>query len=137
VPPLGYPSTIVERPATIPSAKTIERRRRALALAKKTFPNEIPDPYTTVKLLNRYDSTSTATLPFICATIVITSEDDKSKQEFTSVWCLWDTGAQVSQILSSQLGARIRGNQTTGFATMSLKYVTIMHHNFLQSNTIY
>ena len=63
--------------------------------------------------------------PFILASrIVVTSATDTSDNPphavFENLWCLWDTGAQTSFIVTSQLGAAVRDNKTGGSAIMDI-----------------
>ena len=66
--------------------------------------------------------------PFILASrIVVTSATDTSDNPpqfvFENVWCLWNTGAQTSFVLTSQLGAAVSDNQSQGNAIMDIKRV--------------
>ena len=47
---------------------------------------------------------------------------------FENTWCLWDTGAQTSFIVTSQLGAAVRDNKTEGSAIMDIKCV-LFHYS--------
>jgi hypothetical protein len=75
--------------------------------------------------MNQSGDNSVNQLPFICATLVITPQDDASgsppEQKIRAEWCLWDTGVQVSQILGGRLNADIKGNQTSGVAAMAIR----------------
>ena len=78
--------------------------------------------------------------PFILASrIVVTSATDTSDNPpqyiciyiqtvFENTWCLWDTGAQTSFIVTSQLGAAVRDNKTGGSAIMDIKCV-LFHYS--------
>ena len=114
------------------------RRARLRDLAKKDFPGgKIPDPYTAV-WLNLIGDESTRDLPFIQATIRISPYDwpdgtPEPVQTFQDVWVLWDTGAHVSQILSSQLHDNIKKDengvvQLSGFAAAKVMYVQLLIH---------
>ena len=54
-------------------------------------------------------------------TIAADTSDNPPQSVFESVWCLWDTGAQTSFVLTSQLGAAVRDNPTEGNPTMDVK----------------
>jgi hypothetical protein len=105
-----------------------ERRRRLLELTKQSFPDgKVPDPFSLTWL-----TLSRNRLPFILASrIVVTSATDTSDHPpqaiFENVPCIWDTGAQVSSILASQLDAAVRGNQTEGNAIMDIKCDLFYH----------
>lgn len=60
----------------------LERRRKLMEMAKASFPDGVPDPYTLI------DSFSKDHLPFICVTVKMYSEDGLEFQEFKSEWCL-------------------------------------------------
>ncbi|KAF5385014.1 hypothetical protein D9615_001026 [Tricholomella constricta] len=82
-----YKSTFIQNPSTTADAKTLERRRRLVALTKEAFPDgRIPDPYTSV-WVNKSDDGSTRYLPFICATLVITPQDMSRRQNRGSMPC--------------------------------------------------
>ena len=100
-------------------------------IARKAFPDgKIPDPYTTGWLTL---DDAERDLPFIQATVTVSPYEwpdgtPEPAQTFRDVRVLWDTGAQVSQILSSELrdDIKIDGNgvvQTSGFAAAKIKYV--------------
>ncbi len=95
-------------------------------LVKQKSPSDtIPDPYTVVALKQ---NPTPRMIPFIQATIRISPyESDEIEQTFRDVWVLWDTGAQVSQILSGQLRDEIKTDsesgvvQTEGFASVKVR----------------
>jgi hypothetical protein len=103
-----------------------ERRRRLLELTKQSFPDgKVPDPFTLTWPALSQDAAANK-LPFILAPrIVVTGPTDTSdnppQSVFENVWCLWDTGALTSFVLTSQLDATVRDNQTEGSAIMDIK----------------
>ena len=105
IPP--YTLTVVKNPVP-PTVQVQECRRRLHALIKATFPDgQIPDPYASV-WVRKFGGDANKDLPFVQASLVITADvDDAQEQRFLDVWCLWDMGAQVLQILSSQLNADV------------------------------
>jgi len=44
---------------------------------------------------------------------------------FENVWCLWDTGAQTSFVVTSQLDATVRDNQTEGNTIMDINFSNV------------
>ena len=65
-------------------------------------------------------------LQFIQANVLVASDDEEYEQEFTNVWCLWDTGAQIATILGSQLNADVKGGPDApeqGFLSMDISWV--------------
>jgi hypothetical protein len=116
-----YKSTTIKNPPPR-DAESLERRRLAIAEMKRDFPDlKFPDPYTVV-WLNNFEN-SFRKLPFICASIKITPAEDESEvQTFDDVWCLFDLGAQVSQIPSIHLNASLRGNKMEGMASMEVMF---------------
>ena len=120
------------KPAHVdPLAK--ERRRRLIELTKQSFPDgKVPDPFSLTWLSSPQDVVANK-LPFILASrIVVTSATDTSDNPphavFENLWCLWDTGAQTSFIVTSQLGAAVRDNKTGGSAIMDIKCV-LFHYS--------
>jgi len=81
-----------------------------LEIARASFPDGIPRPYTTL----RNDGHN---LPFVRANVRIFSDDEEESQGFEE-FCLWDTGADISYILCSKL--RVKGQ---GFVTAQVQYV--------------
>lgn len=77
-------------------------------------------------------------LPFIQATIRISPYEwpdgtPEQVQTFQDIWVLWDAGAQVSQILSTQLHDDIKKDengivQPSGLAVAKVKYVQLVIH---------
>ncbi|KAJ2916981.1 hypothetical protein MD484_g3465, partial [Candolleomyces efflorescens] len=117
------------RAATVdPLAK--DRRRRLLELTEQSFPDgRVPDPFT-LTWLGLSQETAANKLPFILASrIVVTSAADESdnppQSVFENVWCLWDTGAQTSFVLTSQLDPIVRNNQTEGNALMDINFFNV------------
>lgn len=103
-----------------------ERRRRLIDLTNQAFPDgKLPDPYT-IEWLSLSQEAAANKLPFILASsIVVTSATDTSdnppQSVFENAWCLWDTGAQTSFVLTSQLDAAVRDNKTEGNAIMDIR----------------
>jgi len=127
-----YKSTFTMEPVNDRSNVDKERRSRLRDLAKKDFPGgKIPDPYTSA-WLNVMDGAAMRDLPFIQATIRVSpyawpDGTPKPVQAFQDIWVLWDTGAQVSQILSTQLHDNIKKDehgvvQSSGFAVANVKF---------------
>lgn len=92
-----------------------ERRQKLLKLAEASFPDGVPSPYAVLPLCSREK------LPFVCATISVTNDYDRS-QQFQDVWCLWDTGATISHILTGILNEEIRGSSTEGYVSGEIMY---------------
>jgi hypothetical protein len=117
VPP--YKSTVrkVTRDPPHSSAKS-EKRKKLLELTRSSFPDgEVPTPYVNV-WTHAFEN-----LQFIQATVLVTSDDEEHEQEFPDVWCLWDTGAQITTILGSQLNADVKGGPDApeqGFLSMDI-----------------
>ncbi|KAJ7253273.1 hypothetical protein C8J57DRAFT_1722615 [Mycena rebaudengoi] len=109
-----------------------ERRRRLVELAKCLFPDgKVPDPFTLSWLALSQDVAAN-NLPFILASrIVVTSATDMSDNPpdsiFEDVWCLWDSGAQTSFVLTSQLHSTVRDNQDEGSALMDITFSNVAH----------
>jgi len=107
-----------------------ERRRRLLELTEQSFPDgKVPDPFALTWLALSQDAAANK-LPFILASrIVVTSATDASdnppQSVFENAWCLWDTGAQTSFVLTSQLDAAVRDNQTEGNAIMDINFSNV------------
>jgi hypothetical protein len=127
-----YKSTFTKGPASGDDS-TKARRLKLRDLARSEFPDgKIPDPYAAA-WLNQYNGAALRDLPFICATICISpytwpEGTNEPLQTFSDVWVLWDMGAQVSQILSSQLQDDIKKNEggivdQSGFAVAKVRYV--------------
>lgn len=104
-----------------------ERRHRLLESTKEAFPDgKIPNLFTTVLLMRSSNDANDDNLPFIrVESIVVTSPtgDDSHQTIFNDVWCLWDTGAQVSYVVSDLLDPYVRDNESAGCATMEIKCV--------------
>lgn len=111
------------------------RRARLRNLAKKDFPGgKIHDPYTAAWL----NLIGGAEIRDLQATIRISPYEwpdgaPEPMQTFQDIWVLWDTGAQVSQILSTQLHDNIKEDengavQLSGFAVAKVKYVQLLIH---------
>ena len=66
-------------------------------------------------------------LPFIVTSATDTS-DNPPQSVFENTWCLWDTGAQTSFMVTSQLGVAVRDNKTEGNAIMDIKCV-LFHYS--------
>jgi hypothetical protein len=120
------------KPAHVnPLAK--ERRLRLLELTKQSFPDgKVPDPFS-LTWLSLSQDVAPNKLPFILASrIVVTSATDTSdnppQSVFENTWCLWDTGAQTSFIVTGQLDAAVRDNKTEGSAIMDIKCV-LFHYS--------
>jgi len=91
------------------------RRQTLLKLAEASFPDGVPSPYAVLP------SRSRENLPFVCATISVTNDYDRS-QQFRDVWCLWDTGAAISHILTGILHEEVRGSSTEGYVSGEIRY---------------
>jgi len=133
-----YKSTFTMEPVNDRSNADKGRRARLRDLAKKDFPGgKIPDPYTAA-WLNLIGGAEMRDLPFFQATIRISPYEwpdgtPEPVQTFQDIWVLWDTGAQVSQILSTQLHDNIKKDengvvQRSGFAVAKVKYVQLLFH---------
>ncbi|CAA7264872.1 unnamed protein product [Cyclocybe aegerita] len=69
----------------------------------------------------------TSYIPFVFASrLIVTSTTDMSdeppKSIFENVWCLWDSGAQTSFILTSNLNSTVRDNRDEGSALMDITF---------------
>ncbi|KAH9989428.1 hypothetical protein BJV77DRAFT_1017048 [Russula vinacea] len=60
-------------------------------------------------------------LPFIVTSATDTS-DNPPQSVFENTWCLWDTGAQTSFMVTSQLGVAVRDNKTEGNAILDINF---------------
>ena len=115
VPP--YKST-VRKVTPDPSSAISQKRRKLLELTRASFPDgKVPMPYSVNVWLSPFEN-----LQFIQATVVVTSDDEQHQQDFTDVWCLWDTGAQISMILGSQINQDVKGPDAPaeGFLSMDI-----------------
>jgi len=130
---LSYTSTFVPKGSSAvtsadPMAK--KRRERLIAMTEEAFPpgKPLPDPYTYIWMTARSDDTAVNKLPFITATCTVTPLNDNSesppKNVFDSVLCLWDTGAQISFVLASQLSGEVKEGKTEGTAMMDVQCVS-------------
>ena len=107
------------------STKSQERRQRLRDIAKSSFPGgQYPEPYSSF-WLQEFRGNTYRHLPFILSNIVISPLEVRSnlitEQNLENVWCLWDTGAHISQVLSSQVDPRITREQTNGQVHMAVK----------------
>lgn len=127
---ISYTSTFVERSqsTTANDPKSKERQRILKKMTEEAFPEgkKLPDPYTSTWLtIADAEDLATNKLPFIYATCTIRplndSSDNPPANVFTDALCLWDTGAQISFVLSSQLDPVVRENHTEGRAFMDVK----------------
>lgn len=104
-----------------------ERRPRRFAeLAEQAFPGgRVPGPFTIAELTVSREAVAIE-LPFIKANrIVVTSLETEPGTPvqavvFRNVWCLWDTGAAVSSIITNLLNPVVRNNREEGFARMEI-----------------
>ena len=116
VPP--YKST-VRKITRDPHSNAKSEKRKLLELTRSSFPDgEVPTPYVNV-LIHAFEN-----LQFIQATVLVTSDNEEHEQEFTNVWCLWDTGAEMT-ILGSQLNADVKGGPDApeqGFLSMDISW---------------
>jgi hypothetical protein len=56
----------------------------------------------------------------------MTSDDQSKFQIFTDVWCLWDSGAEVSYVLGGRLNSEVKGDQASaenGYVSAEIEYV--------------
>ena len=81
----------------------VERRRKLMEMAKASFPNGPPKPFTLVDSMSQDEF-----IPFIRTSVRIYSEDGSVSQEFPNEWCLWDSGAHISYILSGLLRPEVK-----------------------------
>ncbi|KAF8200028.1 hypothetical protein K438DRAFT_1759059 [Mycena galopus ATCC 62051] len=125
-------SKFIPKPTTPTNVDPLakERRRRLVELTKDSFPDgKVPDPFTLSWLALSQDVAANK-LPFILASrIVVTSATDMSdnppENVFEDVWCLWDSGAQTSFVLTSQLHSAVRDNQDEGSAWMDITFLNV------------
>ena len=121
-------SEFIPKPTTKLDPVAMERRRRLIELTKEAFPDgKVPDPFNLSWLALSQDVAANK-LPFILASrIVVTSARDLTNNPpqnvFHNVWCLWDSGAKTSFILTSQLHSAVSDNQEEGSALMDITYV--------------
>ena len=104
----GLPTMSKEFVMIEPSLESVSparraKRRKMVELAKAAFPDGVPSPYTVL------DSLSNNRLQFLCATVMMYSDDGLNAQEFKDVLCLWDSGAQISFILGGLLSPEVKG----------------------------
>ncbi|KAF7306284.1 hypothetical protein MIND_00419300 [Mycena indigotica] len=111
-----------------------QRRRRLLELTKEAFPDGIiPNPFVVgppKTWLGLSKDAAANKLPFILATqIVITNAEETSRNPpqsvFTNVWCLWDTGAQTSFVVTSQLNRAVTKGKTEGSCFMEISFANV------------
>ncbi|KAJ7197372.1 hypothetical protein GGX14DRAFT_667879 [Mycena pura] len=106
----------------------MERGRRLVELTKEAFPDgKVSDPFNPRWFASDQDVAANKRLPFILASrIVVKSATDISdnppENVFHNVWCLWDSSAQTSFILTSQLHSAVRDNQEEGSALMDITF---------------
>jgi hypothetical protein len=118
VPP--YKSTVRKVTRDSHSNAKSEKRKKLLELTRSSFPDgQVPTPYVNV-WISAFEN-----LQFIQATVLVTSDDEAHEQEFTDVWCLWDTGAQITMMLGSQLNDDVKGPNAPdqGFLSMDISCV--------------
>ena len=104
----GLPTMSKEFVTIEPSLESVSparraKRRKMVELAKAAFPDGVPSPYIVL------DSLSNNRLQFLCATVMMYSDDGLNAQEFKDVLCLWDSGAQISSILGGLLSPEVKG----------------------------
>ncbi|KAF8802287.1 hypothetical protein BYT27DRAFT_7308284 [Phlegmacium glaucopus] len=130
-------SRFIPNPPTLPEIDPIagERRHHLLELTRQTFPDgRVPDPFTNWLSLSQDGAADR--LPFIwalCIVITSTTGHNSKQSVFENVWCLWDTGAQTSIILTSLLDPAVRNNQDEGFAIMDISF---LHTNQIVNSVI-
>jgi hypothetical protein len=116
VPP--YKSTVRKVTRDTHSNAKSEKRKKLLELTRSSFPDgEVPTPYVNV-WTHTFEN-----LQFIQATVLVTLYDEEHEQEFTDVWCLWDTGAEITTRLGSELNADVKGGPDApeqGFLSMDI-----------------
>ena len=98
-----------------------EKRHKLRELIKEWFPNGVPPYHVIINTQSIIDS-----LPFIRATIRMTSEDASEFQIFQNEWCLWDTGAMVSYMRGGRLCPGVKGGHNSpenGFVMGEIRYV--------------
>jgi hypothetical protein len=98
----------------------VEKRHKLREEMKEWYPNGVLDPYVIINLQSKDN------LPFVRATILITSDDESEMQRFTNEWCLWDSGAEISYILNAKLSLGVKGGQNSaenGYVTGDITYV--------------
>ncbi|KAJ7457118.1 hypothetical protein B0H11DRAFT_2320518 [Mycena galericulata] len=125
-------SKFIPKPTTPTNVDPLakERRRRLVQFTKDSFPGgKVPDPFALSWLALSQDVAANK-LPFILASrIVVTSATDMSdnppENVFEDVWCLWDSGAQTSFVLTSQLHSAVRDNQDEGSALMDITFSNV------------
>jgi hypothetical protein len=122
-PPKAYhiPFQPIADPAA--AARARERRHKMFALTKATFPDlRVPTPFVSV----RANENPWFPMPFVRADLAIKpyDGDDDSLTDIYDTWCLWDTGAQTSMILSQVLSEEVRGGQEEGYASLVIRYAS-------------
>jgi len=91
------------------------------ALTKAAFPDlRVPTPFVFV----RANEISPFPMPFVRASLVIEpyDKDDDSCTDIFDTWCLWDTGAQSSMILSRMLSKEVKGGEEEGYASLVIRF---------------
>ena len=106
IPP--YTSYPIDREITDHTAEAIKRehRRKLLELTKATFPDGKISMLYLIIPATQYEPP----FPFVCASVVILPFDVDGivGDAFDNVWCLWDTGAHCSAIVSRKLGNKTK-----------------------------
>ena len=123
----SYTSYPIDREITDHTAEAAkrERRRKLLELTKVSFPDgKVPMPYLMVPAAQ-----NDLRLPFVCASIAISPHDADGivGHAFDNVWCLWDTGAHCSAIVSRKLRPEVREQNEEGFASLEITCVLWRH----------
>ena len=127
--PFGPPNAyhIPFRPIADPAAAAgaRERRRKMFALTKAAFPGlRVPTPFVSV----RANEIFPFPMPFVRASLIKPcDEDEDSCTDIFDTWCLWDTGAQSSMILSRMLSKEVKGGEEEGYASLVIRYASRRH----------
>ncbi|KIM64809.1 hypothetical protein SCLCIDRAFT_1212888 [Scleroderma citrinum Foug A] len=122
--PFGPPNAyhIPFRPIADPAAAAgaRERRRKMFALTKAAFPDlRVPTPFVSV----RANEIFPFPMPFVRASLIKPcDEDEDSCTDIFDTWCLWDTGAQSSMILSRMLSKEVKGGEEEGYASLVIRF---------------
>ena len=74
----------------------------------------VPTLYATTELWNLYN------LQFIQVSVLVMSADEQRTQMFTNIWCLWDTDAEISMILGSELSDNVKEPEVEGYVSINI-----------------
>ncbi|KAF8223432.1 hypothetical protein L208DRAFT_1381444 [Tricholoma matsutake] len=102
----------------------VEKCRRLWEIMKESYPDGIPQPYVVINAQSRDN------LPFVRATIRMTSDDESEYQTFMDEWCLWDSGVEVSHVHGGKLSYKVKGGHNSTENGYVMGDITYVYLNF-------